>query len=111
MIRELTDSEFHATFAAPMRRLADDESFRTVPLGDYVSECISHHALPTSLDDIQIEHVYLAADQRHTHVMLHYGLPNLYLVIVVSRDTDSVLGHHFLNLNEKYALTPTPEST
>jgi hypothetical protein len=91
-----------------MRRLGADESFRPVPLGDYVSECISHHALPTSREDIQIEHVYVAADQRHTHVMLHYGIPNLYLVIVVTHDTDSVLGHHFLNLNEKYGLTPTP---
>ena len=105
MIRELSDSEFHATFAAPMRRLGADESFRPVPLGEYVSECISHHALPTSRENIQIEHVYVAADQRHTHVMLHYGIPNRYLVVVVAHDKDSVLGHHLLNLNEKYGLT------
>ena len=108
MIRELSDSEFHATFAAPMRRLKADESFRPVPLGDYVSECISHHTLPTLCEDIQIEHVYVAADQRHTHIMLHYGTAKLYLVIVVAHDTDSVLGHHFLNINEKYGLIPTP---
>lgn len=105
MIRELSHSEFQATFAGPMRRLGADESFRPVPLGDYVSECISHHALPTSREDIQIEHVYVAADHRHTHVMLHYGIPDLYLVVVVTHDTDSVLGHHLLNLNEEYGLT------
>ena len=104
MIRELSESEFHATFAAPMRRLEADELFRPVPLGQYVSECISHHSLPTSREDIQIEHVYVAADQRHTHVMLRYGIPNLYLVIVVAHDTYSVLGHHLLNLNAKYGL-------
>ena len=97
-----------------MRRLEDGESFRPVPLGDYLSECISHYALPTSREGIQIEHVYLAADQRHTHVLLHYGIPNRYLVIVVCHDSesesDSVLGHHFLDLSEKYGLTPTTQT-
>ncbi len=110
MIHELSDSEFDATFAAPMRRLAADESFRPVALGDYVCECINHHALPTSLEGIQIEHVYLAGDQRHSHVVLHYGVPNSYLVVVVSHDTELVLGHHFLNLNVKYGLAPAPGS-
>jgi hypothetical protein len=108
MIYELSDSEFHATFAAPMRRLAADESFRPIPLGDYLSECISHHALPTSLDDIQIEHVYVTGDQRHTHVLHYYGIRNLYLVIVVAHDAESVLGHHFLNIDEKYGGRSTP---
>ena len=84
------------------------ESFRPIPLRDYVLECISHYQLPTSLSAIQFEHEYLAGDQQHTHILLNYGVPNLYLAIVVAHSTDSVLGHHFLNLNEKYGLTSTP---
>jgi hypothetical protein len=108
VIRELSDSEFHATFSEPMRRMEVGESFRPIPLRDYVLECVSYHQLPTSLDAIQLENEYLAGDQQHTHILLNYGVPNLYLVIVVAHSTDSVLGHHFLNLSEKYGLIPTP---
>lgn len=94
-----------------MRRLGADESFRPVPLADYVSECIANHALPTSLDDIQIDHVYVASDQRHSHVLFQYGIPNLFLVIVVAHEADVVLGHHFLDLDEMYGLSSTPRMT
>ena len=91
-----------------MRRLGIDESFRPVPIGDYVAECIRHHALPTSRKDIQIEHVYIAGDERHTHVLLHCGIPNVYLVIALAHPDDVVFGHHILDLNEKYGLTTPP---
>jgi hypothetical protein len=105
VIRELSESEFHGTFAPPMRRLGANETFRPVPLGEYVTECIVRHSLPTSREDIDIEHVYVAGDERHTHVMLNWGVANLYLVVVVSHDADSVLGHHILDLNDDYGLT------
>ena len=105
VIRELSDAEFHATSAMPMHRLEEGESFRPVPLGDYVSECIRHHELPTSREAIEVECVYLSGDQRYTHVLIAYGIRNVYLVIVIAHETDSVLGHHLLDLNEKYGLT------
>lgn len=92
-----------------MRRLGANETYRPVPLGEYVAKCIAHHALPTSQDDIDIEHVYVAGDERHTHVMFNWGVANLYLVVVVSHEEDSVWGHHILDLNEKYGLTPTSQ--
>jgi hypothetical protein len=104
VIRELSDPEFHETFAAPMRRLGAEETFRPIPLGEYVTECIAHYDLPTSRADIDIEHVYVAGDEKHTHLMLNWGVVNLYLVVVVSHETDSVLGHHILDLDEKYGL-------
>ena len=107
MIRELSDSAFHGTFALPMRKLGADEMFRPVPLGEYVTACIDHYNLPTSRENIDIDHVCVAGDERHTHVMLNWGVANLYLVVVVSHETGSVLGHHILDLNEKYGLTST----
>jgi hypothetical protein len=95
-----------------MRRVGADDMFLSIPLGEYVTECIVHHDLPTSLEDIDIEHVYVAGDERHTHVMLNWGVLNLYLVILVSHETDAVLGHHLLDLKEKYGLSSnSPPST
>ena len=87
-----------------MRRLAADESYRPVPLKDYVSECIYSLALPTKLADIEIHHVYLSGDRKHTHVLFYFGTPNRYLVVIVSHEPDSVRGHYLLDLNREYGL-------
>lgn len=104
MIHELSESEFHGTFSLPMRRLEANESCRPVPLKDYVSKCIDRYVLRASLEDLRIEHVYVSGDQRYRHVMLSYGIANTYLVIIVAIEKDAILGHHFLDLNEKYGL-------
>jgi|SRR5215471_566487 len=103
-IRELSKSEYLGTFCEPMRRLAADESFRPVPLNDYVSECILSLALPTTLAEIEIHHVYVSSDGKHTHVLFSFGKRNRYLVVVVRHEPDSVRGHFLLDLNEEYGL-------
>jgi hypothetical protein len=100
----LTKPEFLNTFCEPMRRLGQDESYRPVPLKAYVEECISTLRLATSPDDIEIHHVYLAGDKRHTHVLFHFGERNRFLVIVVRHDPDSIMGHYLLDLNQEYGL-------
>src|SRR5437879_1971011 len=98
-IRNLTKQEFLATFREPMRRLAADESYRSTPLKDYVSECIASLGLPTTPSDIEIHHVYLSGDQKHTHVLFYFGEHDRFLVVVVDHEMDSVKGHHLLDLN------------
>jgi hypothetical protein len=104
MINTLSGDEFQATFVEPMKRLGEDESFRPIPHKGYLTECIAELALFTSIEDIEIQHVYLNGNKSYTHVMFWYGEPNVYLVIVVDHSNDSVHGHHFLDLNEKYRL-------
>jgi hypothetical protein len=103
-IRELSKQEFLGTFCEPMRRLGANESFRPMPLKDYVSDCIQSLALPTTLADIEIHHVYLSGDKGHTHVLFYFGEHNRYLVVVVSHDPDWIKGHHLLDLNNEYGL-------
>lgn len=103
-LRELTHTEFLATMAAPMRRLEPGEMERPIPLGDYLKECIDTLGLPTSLEEIEIEHVYLAADRKHSHVMFSFGEPNRYLVLVINHQNNNVLGHHILDMNQEYGL-------
>ncbi len=102
MITELSKGDFQATFVEPMRRLGAEESYRPVPLGDYVEECIHHLALPTTRMEIEIHHVYVSGDEKHSHVLLHYGKNNEYLVVVVEHPSDIIKGYHLLNLNKEY---------
>lgn len=104
MIKELSQTEFRATLADPMRRLGAEESFRPVSLGAYVDECIHQLSLPTTKKDIEIHHVYVSGDQKHTHVLLYFGKTNVYLVIVVEHPVDAIKGYHLLNLNKEYGI-------
>jgi hypothetical protein len=102
-IHQLSKEEFRKTFCEPMRRLEADESYRPVPLKDYLVECIRALA-PTTLEDTEIHHVYLSGDKRHTHVLFYFGERNRYLIIVVAHEPDLIKGHLVLDLNYEYGL-------
>jgi hypothetical protein len=104
MIKELSKPEFRATFVMPMHRMGEEESYRLIPLKNYLADCIYELSLPTTIEDIEIQHVYLNGDKTFTHVMFFFGKPNVYLVIVIDHGNDSVHGHHILDLNEEYGL-------
>ena len=87
-----------------MRRLEADEKHRPVPLGDYVDDCIMAHGLPTSREQIDIHHVYVSGDQRFTHIVMHYGLPDIYLIVVTIHPQDQIHGHRIMNFREEYGL-------
>ena len=59
MIRELSDAEFRATFAEPMREI-DPETIGDVVIGDYVARCIVRHRLNVAKENLVVEHVYLS---------------------------------------------------
>ena len=103
-LRELSKKEYRSTFSDPMRRLGEKESYRPVPLKDYVKACIDALDLPTNTQEIEIHHVYLSGDEKHTHVLFYFGEPNRYLVVVVSHEADTVMGHYVLDLNEEYGV-------
>jgi hypothetical protein len=105
LLRELSDSEFRATIAPPMRCLGATENCRQVHLREYLGACISALSLPASLDTLEIADIYAAADKLHSHILFNYGDPGTALAIVVRHDPDtgdSVLGHHFVNAAGSY---------
>jgi hypothetical protein len=102
--RELTREEYLATFAEPMRRLEAGESYKPVRLTEYVREVIGGFDPPVTLAGLQIQHVYLNGDQSFSHVVIHFGRPNVSLVVVVDCDREAVHGHHLLDLNREYGL-------
>jgi hypothetical protein len=101
-IRELSREEFLETFCEPMERLT--ESYRPIPLKDYVSESIRVLELPTTIDDIEIHDLYLSGNKKHSHVLFFFGQPNRYLIIVIDHETDSVAGYRVLDLAAEYGL-------
>lgn len=103
-VRELTEEEFLKTFSEPMRQLEATESYRPIPLKDYLSECIRTLDLPTTPEHIEIHHVYLSGNKKYSHVLFYFGEPNQHLVIVVSHETDSVEGYRVLDLAKEYGL-------
>jgi hypothetical protein len=62
-------------------------------------------ALPTSLADIEIHHVYLARDESFTHVLFSWGVQNSFLAIVVDNHRAAIHGYRVLDFNKLYGLT------
>jgi hypothetical protein len=104
MVTSLSREEYLASFTEPMRRLKPGESYKPVRIGEYVSECIQTFSPPVTRDQLQIHHVYLNGNRTFYHVLIHYGLPNRYLVIVVDCNREAVHGHYLLDLNAEYGL-------
>ena len=48
--------------------------------------------------------VYRDAHNRFDQILIAGGRSNTFLVIVVDRELPAVIGHHLLDLNEKYGL-------
>ena len=104
-IRELSEKQFEATFVAPMRRLAiGDTPPVSVSLKDYVAEAVAALSLPTSAQQIEIHHVYVAHGDGHTHVYFYSGRPDTYLAVVVDNRAKCVLGHRVLDFRALYGL-------
>lgn len=97
--RLLSDEEFMACFAQPMR----DVTRMPEPVLDiwpYVDSLdLDTLGLP-SLNDVH--YVYRDARERFDQVLIGTGRFNVLLVVVVDRYLESVLGHCLLDLNEKY---------
>lgn len=104
MVTPLSKDEFLATFVNPMRRLRAEESYKPVPLRDYVAECIKEFVPPVTLEQLQIQHEYLNADRSFCHVLIYYGQHNRFLVIVRDCNRQAVFGHYLLDLNTEYGL-------
>jgi hypothetical protein len=52
-----------------------------------------------------VSYVYEHPDGRWEHVIIDTCAENAHLVLVVDREAKSIVGHHFLDLRQKYGLT------
>jgi hypothetical protein len=104
--RRLHDREFHVTLVEPMRNITGTER-EVIDVWPYFDAILPVDLHPFSIDDPQVELVYRAGNDRYDHVLIPTRTNNVYLVIVVDLFLKEVVGHHVLNLNDKYGV-PTP---
>lgn len=88
-----------------------DESCPAVSIGDYFRECIRSENIPTSSNEVDIHAVYATPKNDYCHVLLNWGVKNVFLVIVTLPQELSVFGHYLLDLNEEYGLYETQEDS
>jgi len=97
--RLLTAEEFEHCFAAPMQNVTADADPK-VDIWPYVDSLdLDAIGLP-SINDVH--YVYRDASDRFDQVLIGTGRFNTLLAIVVDRHLQSIVGHHLLDLNEKY---------
>ena len=104
IIKKLSNKEFQHTFTPPMRFLEEDEESSGISLKKYVQKIIRKEKLDTTLKDIEIHYVYHTPDEKYEHILLNYGIKELYMVIVNNLESRKTLGYHILDLIEKYDL-------
>jgi hypothetical protein len=104
-VRELSEAEFNATFGSAMRPVAAPADLEaSLAAVEQILEARGGDAPPR---EPELSHSYVGADGHHAHLLFWYGVPNVYVVIVLALPGRSIIGHHRLDLNEKYGL-PVP---
>lgn len=104
-ITELSDAEFHATFAEPMKQISIERSKDVLELSSYINECFHRDVIPMTEAGLKHDRMYETGDGKHLHLIHHFGRPNVYFIIVAATATNAIVGHHILDLNKKYGLT------
>lgn len=101
----LTESEFLATMRAPMIDVTANVG-EVIDIWTYASSIARETHVPALVvDDELVETVYRSGDGAFDHVLLPTEDKDRFVVIVVDRNSRSVVGHHILDLNEKYGVT------
>lgn len=97
--RLLSDKEFMACFAQPMRNVTEMPE-PVMDIWPYVDSLDLDTLDVPSLHDVH--YVYRDACERFDQVLIGTGHFNVLLVVVVDRHLRSILGHRLLDLNREY---------
>ena len=100
---QLTEDEFKATMAQPMRRLEPAEAPR-VNLKPYVDAIPVQDLRGYDFSSRFTPHVYATPDRRFVHVLLAASVPDVFLVVVIDAAREHVNGHYLLDLPSMYGL-------
>lgn len=103
-MKQLSESEFHATFGEPMRRMATDAAppfefwdyFESIPESDFDGHDCSSGA---------VTYVWEHPTGRFQHVLVNSEDKNIFMVLVLDIPNHTVLGHRLLDLKREYGLT------
>ena len=105
-MKKLNEDEYKLTFGEGMTDVtgceSDNES-SVVDIWSYVEEIAENDWCKFEQYEEFVDKVY--RNDRYDHVLAMTKTNNVYMVIVVDRELDSIHGHYLLDLNEKYGLS------
>ena len=99
--RLLSDQEFDDCFVNPMRNVTADADPKA-DIWPYIDDLDLDVLGIPSINDVH--YVYRDASDRFDQILIGTGRFNTLLAIVVDRRLKSVVGHHLLDLNEKFGV-------
>ena len=99
----LSEPEFLGTFTAPMRQVGGDDEppfdfwpyVDAIPDGDFEGRDCSEGAVSLA---------WRNATGRYEHVLIDSDDPEVFMVVVLDRESKTVVGHHLLDLPRLYGL-------
>ena len=103
-VRELTEKEYNGAMSGGIKNVTESAEFIT-DIWEYarnfsVRMLLSEYGLENKL----IEAVYENGTKEYQHILLFGDRENVYVVIVVDVIKKEIIGHYYLDLNEKYGL-------
>ena len=111
MLNALSKHDYLATMDEPMHFIdVEDEDCPVVQIGDYFRNCIRSENIATDVESAEIHAVYAAPGNEYCHVLLNWGVNNLFLVIVTQPNKHRVYGHYLLDVNEEYGFYDTHDA-
>jgi hypothetical protein len=93
------------TIIRPVRRLQAVERTE-LEVWPYVEEIPEEDFRGFDIRGNDVECVFRGCDDHYDHVLIPTTTWNTYLVVVVDRANNEVVGHHVLNRNDLYDLRP-----
>lgn len=102
MIKRLEEKDFLKYFEAPMKLMGASDETSNVNIKNYTLDILKEEGIDIDLDDLEIPYVYMHPKKCYEHILLSYGVENLFIVIVT--DLKQIIGYHILDLNEKYGI-------
>ncbi len=108
MVNKIIEEEFLKYFKSPMRLVGIDEETSGINIKEYFIEILQLEELNITLDKVEIPYVYMDADRNYEHILLSYGIEDLFIAIIT--DTEKILGYHILDLKEKYGIEKPSKS-
>ncbi|MCR5886135.1 hypothetical protein LRS03_26080 [Rhizobacter sp. J219] len=103
-LRPLTEEQFLETFSSPMRDVTSSAE-EVVDIWEYVEAVLAEDFQGRDTREWNAAYVYSDGANAWQHVLIGTDVPDAFIVVVVEMATNSILGHHFLNLRQKYGLT------
>lgn len=102
-MKQLTDAEFESTFTPPMIDITSNAE-ELLDIWPYIDKVIAAEYATAETDDWDVQYVYMNQPGSHQHILIDTGMPNIYLVVVITVRERVIFGHYLLNLNHKYQL-------